>query len=286
MKEIIKKHRRFSLLAILAILNLFIWYQIYCEDRGGNLKVAFLDVGQGDATFIESPSGNQVLIDGGPNKKILSELGHVMPFYDRSIDLLIATHPDSDHINGLVDIFKNYDVGAVLVSGNECETAVCSEFEKAIKEKNIKEIIARKGMVINMGDNVFVQVLYPDRDVSKADSNDGSIVTKIIYGNESFLVTGDSPKKIEQYLASVYGEKLKSNILRLGHHGSKTSTSENFLGFVAPEKAIISVGVNNHYGHPNKETLDLLAKFEIPIERTDQNGDIIFKTNRETTEEK
>lgn len=285
MKEFVKKYRKLTVILIVLVLNLFVWYQVYSEDRGEYLKVAFLDVGQGDATFIESPDGNQILIDGGPNKKILQELGNILPFYDRNIDLIIATHPDQDHIGGLVDVVKNYEVGAILISGNECSTAVCEEFEKNIKEKGVKEIVAQKGMVINMGSGAFAQILYPDKDVSKVDSNESSIVTKIVYKDYSFLVTGDAPKNIEQHLVSIYGNDLKSNVLKIGHHGSKTSTSENFLGYVAPEKAIISVGAKNRYGHPTQEVLDMFSNLEIPIERTDQKGNIIFKTDGEIIEE-
>ncbi len=255
-----------------------VWYAVYAESRSG-LTVAFLDVGQGDAIFIQAENGNQVLLDGGPNKAVLSQLSKIMPFYDRSIDVVIATHPDGDHIGGLPDVLNRYNVDLVIEPGVESDTAVYKEFERLVEEKGVKKLLARRGMKIILNDNTYLLILFPDRDVSGFDSNDASIVAKLVYEKTSFLFMGDSPKKIEEYLVSLDKEKLNTDVLKVGHHGSRTSTSESFLGYTSPEYAIISAGKNNRYGHPHKETLDMLNKFQIRILRTDESGIIKIKSD-------
>jgi beta-lactamase superfamily II metal-dependent hydrolase len=275
------KNFKLYFLGTFLIINFFIWGAVFAENRAGQLTVAFLDIGQGDAIFIEAPNGNQILIDGGPNKKILSELSKLMPFYDRSIDMVIASHPDKDHIGGLPEVLSKFYVETVLEPGVSSNTAVYKEFENVIKNKNIKKVLARRGMKIwiDKNDGIYLDILFPNRDTTGWNTNDASIVARLVYKNSSFVFTGDSPQKIERYLAYTDGKKLKSDVLKLGHHGSKTSTSKIFLGSVFPQYAIISAGLKNRYGHPHKETLDLLKKFEIPFLETSKEGTIIFKTD-------
>jgi len=260
-------------LGLLFLVTLIVWYAIFAESRQG-LKVYFLDVGQGDAIFIQASNGNQILIDAGPNKQVLRKLSKVMPFYDRSIDIVIESHPDSDHIGGLPEVLKRYDVFLVMEPGVGSDNAVYAETEKIIKEKRIKKILARKGMRVNLGDGTRLDILFPDRDVFELGTNDASIVARLVYGENKFLFTGDSPQKIEDYLVSIFGKNLQSDVLKLGHHGSRTSTSEEFLGYVEPKYAIISAGKDNRYGHPHKEILDRLNQFGISILRTDEKGTI------------
>ena len=183
-----------------------------------------------------------------------------MPFYDRSLDIVIESHPDSDHINGLAEVLKRFNVGLVMESGVGNNNQAYKEIEKIIDDNGIQKILARRGMRINMGNGVYMDILFPDRDVFGLDTNTASIVAKLNYGSASFLFTGDSPKSIEKYLVSLDGKNLQSNVLKIGHHGSKTSTSEQFLGYVDPEYAVISAGKNNRYGHPHQEVLDLLNR--------------------------
>lgn len=258
------------------------WYAIFAETRNDTLTVAFLDVGQGDAIFIEAPNGNQMLIDGGRNDRVERELSSVMPFYDRSLDVVLGTHPDADHIGGLPNILHAYDVSLVIEPGVDSDTGVAEEFEKIVQEKNIKKILARRGMKIFLDDRVYLLVLFPDRDVFHMDTNDASIVAQLVYGDTSFLFTADSPEKIEKYLVSLDGKNLQSDVLKAGHHGSKTSTSESFLGFVSPEVSVISSGASNSYGHPHKEVLERLLRFGSTILRTDERGTIIMKSDGET----
>lgn len=275
-------HRlKISLLFFFAAANVFIWYAAFTEDRGGKLTVAFLDVGQGDAIFIEAPNGNQVLIDGGPpSGKVLSELGHMMPFYDHDIDVVIATHPDQDHIGGLPEVIKRYHVGVLFEPGIPSDNGDYVAMEKAGEKTGAKKILAREGMKIHLDKNTTLEVFYPDRDLpTKIETNRASIIVRLTYGNKSFLFTGDLPKAEEEYLIMKDGPSLRSNVLKFGHHGSHTSTSEIFLANVAPEYGVVSVGSNNRYGHPHQETLDLAEKYHMPVLRTDTQGRIVFTTN-------
>jgi len=277
----VKKNFILILIASLLIVNIFVWYAVIVEEREGNLAVAFLDVGQGDSILIEAPNGNQILIDGGSNKKVLRQLGDTMPFYDRSIDVVLATHPDKDHIGGLPDVLNRYNVGVIVASDVESDTSIYNEFEKIIEGKKIKKIFARAGQVIWLSDDVYIEILFPDRDTSGLESNTASIVTRLVYGSTEFLFTGDSPKSIEKYLTAQYGEKLRSDVLKLGHHGSRTSTSEIFLSAVSPQVAIVSAGTDNRYGHPHKEVTDILKEFEIPSLATYESGTIMIKSDGE-----
>ncbi len=277
----IKKNLKWHILVTLFLASVLIWYAVLAEERNGIMTVVFLDVGQGDAIFIDAPNGNQMLIDGGSNRQVLSELSKVMPFYDRSIDVVVATHPDTDHIGGLPGILTRYEVGMVIEPGVKSEAAVYKEFERIIEEKNIKKVFAQRGMRLSLSDGVYLLILFPDRDVSNSDSNDASVVAKLIYGDTSFLFTGDSPKKIEEYLAFVNSESLNVDVLKAGHHGSKTSSSELFIGYTSPEYAVISVGKDNRYGHPHKEVLDIFKNFKISVLRTDFLGSVIMSSDGE-----
>jgi competence protein ComEC len=279
MREKIKKQFKYYFLGLLFLAAVFVWYAVFSEERKG-LEIDFLDVGQGDAIFIQAPNGNQVLLDAGPNKKVLSELSKVMPFYDHSIDLAVESHPDNDHIAGFIDAFKRYDIGAIMESGVEVDTPVYQELEKTIKDKNIQKILAKRGMRINLGDGIYIDILLPVINNPNFSPHDGMVVLKLNYDKNSFLLTGDMETKIENYLISI-DNNLKSDVLKIGHHGSKTSTSENLLGYVNPDYAIISVGKDNKYGHPNQEVLDRLNQFKITILRTDESGTIKIKSNGE-----
>jgi len=279
MRDKIKKQFKYYFLGLLLVATIFVWYAVFAESREG-LEVDFLDVGQGDSIFIQAPNGNQVLLDSGPNKKVLSELSKVMPFYDRSIDLAVESHPDNDHIAGFIDVLKKYNINAVMESGVEMDTPVYKELENIIKESNIQKILAKRGMRINLGDNIYIDVLLPVVNNPNFSPHDGMVVLKLNYGKNSFLLTGDMENKMENYLMSI-DKNLKSNVLKVGHHGSKTSTSEALLGYVNPDYAIISVGKDNRYGHPHQEVLERLNQFQIPILRTDEKGMIKIKSNGE-----
>lgn len=274
-----KKFFRAIFLGIFLLITFLVWYGVWAEERDEILTVAFLDVGQGDAIFIEAPNGKQVLIDAGPNKKVLRELSKQMPFYDKSLDLIVITHPDSDHIGGFPEILNTYLVDKVLESGVAGDSELCEELDNQIKENNIEKILAQRGMQIDLGGGVRLEILFPDRDATNFETNLASVVIKLVYGENSFLLTGDSPQEIEGYLVFLDSANLDVDVLKLGHHGSKTSSAEVFLGFTSPEVAVISVGEDNRYGHPHQEVLTLLEEFEIKTLRTDKQGTILIRSD-------
>jgi competence protein ComEC len=277
-----KKYLPYFLIFSIFVIGFFVLYLVYKPHGGNYLKVVFLDVGQGDAIYIEAPNDKQVLIDGGPDAKLLSSLAKVMPFADRSIDMVIATHPDMDHIGGLPLLLDNYRVASVMENGVISTSEVFESLEQKIKRKKINKIIAHRGMHIILDDkkNIYLDILFPDRDVSGFESNEASIVAQLVYGENSFLFTGDANLYTENLIE--WNEKestLRSDVLKLGHHGSRTSSSILWLEKVSPEVAIISVDKNNKYGHPNPETLDRLNKLRIPFLSTADKGNIIFKSD-------
>jgi competence protein ComEC len=285
------KFSRDSLLLVVLLLlicsTIFIWQIIYSIQDSQDLKVTFLDVGQGDAIYIESPSGVQVLVDGGSSGPlVLRRLGSVMPFYDRSINMVVATHPDTDHIGGLIDVLKRYKVDRILRPGVWHDApAINSLLLEITKEQDpgAIETLARRGQVYDLGlgeaGRVELHILYPDRDVSNVETNTASIVARLTYGDSSVLLTGDSPKAIEKYLVSLDAEGLQSDILKLGHHGSKTSSAISFLGFVRPQWAVVSAGADNRYGHPHKEVLERLEQLGMSTKNTANIGSITFVSN-------
>lgn len=244
-------------------------------------KVYMLNVGQGDSFLIEASSGAQILIDGGRDATVLSELGKVMPWNDRSIDVIVATHPDADHIGGLVSVIKRYDIGLFLTSDVYSDTQTYKSLITAVLQKNIPAYYVRSGMNLNLDTtpNTDFTVLFPDRNTHTWETNAASVVGKLQIGERSMLFTGDSPISVENYLAKKIPSELDVDILKLGHHGSKTSTSPEYLRATTPGLALISAGVNNSYGHPHKEVLDLLKKFNIPFVSTQTVGTYTLETD-------
>lgn len=256
-------------------------YTMLAEFRGHpqtDLMVDFLDIGQGDAVLIESPSGTKVLVDGGPDGTVLKRLGETLGYFDRDIDLVVATHPDMDHIGGLIDVFDRYHVHDVLLTENESQTAASAAFRERVKASGAHVYYARAGQVYDLGlgqnGSTTLAVLFPDRDPTKLESNTSSIVAQVRYGKTAFMLTGDSPQPIEEYLVSVYGSRLLSDVLKAGHHGSHTSSSEVFVTTVHPTYAVISAGKNNKYGHPHQEVLDLFKRLGIMVRSTLGQGTV------------
>jgi competence protein ComEC len=281
--ERFRKYQPYILLTFLFILTLSIWLFIGIYKNHNNyLKVVFLDVGQGDSIYIEAPNGKQILIDGGPDAKLLSSLAKVMPFSDRSIDMIVATHPDMDHIGGFPLLIDTYEVSSIIENGGTSDSKIYSSLENKIIKNNIKKYIAKRGMHIILDDkrNIYFDIIFPDRDVTKLDSNDASIVGKLVYGKNSFMFTGDATTYTENLIGWNENDNiLKSDILKLGHHGSRTSSGLSWLKIVNPKIAIISAGKNNRYGHPHKELLDRLSFLHIPFLSTAEVGNIIFESD-------
>jgi len=279
-----KKYLPHLLIVSLFIIAINIIFFAYYRFQNNYLKVVFLDVGQGDAIYIEAPNSKQMLIDGGAGVEILPNLIKVMPLFDKSIDMIIVTNPDQDHIGGLVEVLKNYTIGSIVEPGTESNTLISQNLQKEILKNKIPKIIGKSGMhiVIDDKENIYFDILFPDRDVKDWERNDGSIVGKLVYKNKSFLLMGDATKYTENLI--MWNEnlkKLKSDVIKLGHHGSNTSSSLLWLETVNPDIAIISAGKNNRYGHPHKSVLDSLKFLNILYLATYEKGNIILKTDGE-----
>ena len=272
-----KANARYIAVLILIVVTGFIWTVTLEEESRGELTVSFLDVGQGDAVFIESPAGVQLLIDGGVSgPRVLRELGKVMPFYDRSIDVVLATHPDKDHIGGLPAVFDSFEIGMFMEPGIQVETAIYGTLQQKVLEEGSELVFVKRGMEVPLGEGVTLTILFPDRDVSHEDPNDGSVIAQLVYGETEFLFTGDAPSSVENYLVGIDGERLESDVLKVGHHGSKTSSSALFVGQVNPVAAVVSAGYDNRYGHPHEEVVGVYEQFEIPVFGTYDEGIITF----------
>ncbi|OGI67896.1 hypothetical protein A3A05_01630 [Candidatus Nomurabacteria bacterium RIFCSPLOWO2_01_FULL_41_12] len=277
-----KKVKKYGLFISVFLLLLAVIFILYLDWQSSHRKLTFamLNIGQGDALFIESPTGTQILVDAGPPKKILSALARVMSPFDRHIDGVIITNPDQDHIGGFSDVLSLYKVGKVFEPGTISDSKTFQNLQDEIKNKKIPKFLARRGMRLHLGGGAALDILFPDRDVSLWDTNDGSIVAKLSYGETSMMLTGDASIKTEKIiLAANSDNQLQSTILKVGHHGSRTSTSNSFVKMIAPAYALISDGQKNKYGHPHKETLDTLVQFGVKVMRTDLLGTIIMKSD-------
>ena len=283
-KTPIQKYGLFFLTLLLLVITVFLFYlDLKSWSRG--FTFAMLDIGQGDALFIESPTGTQILVDGGPPRKISGQLAQVMSPFDRHLDASIITNPDQDHMGGFLDVLKVYKVDKVFESGTRNDSKIYQNLKEEIKNKNIQNIQAEKGMRLHLGGGVVLDVLFPDRDVSAWSPNDGSIVMKLSYGKISIMLTGDSTARTEQIVLDEFSERaLKSTVLKVPHHGSRTSSSAPFVQAISPDYALISNGENNKYGHPHQETLDTLTQLGAEIFRTDLLGTIILKSDGENIE--
>lgn len=263
------------ILGTLICFNVLVWVAVYDLSQPRFLEVIFFDVGQGDAIWIISPQRHQILIDGGPGSVILEKIKKEMPFYDRTIDLVILTHPESDHILGLIEVLRSYKIKNILWTGVEKETELFGKWQEAIGEEGAAEIIiAQAGQKIRITAGVF-EILNPTENLQgqkPKDTNNTSIVLQLIFGENEILLTGDIYQEKEIELVEKFD--LASDILKISHHGSKTSSSEEFLKEVSPDIAVISCGKDNRYGHPHPEVLERLEN--IKILRTDLDGDIKF----------
>ena len=253
--------------------------------RDGKFRIYFLNVGQGDAILLLSSSGHQVLIDGGPDRSILTQLSSVMPFYDRSLDAVILTHPDADHLAGLVQVLDRYDVGVVIETGMACETALCASWREAVKNENAENVVAYAGYTIDLGDGALLTIISPPSNLEGVlvnKKNNGAIVARLDYKNQNVLLTADIERETEHaLLTSNYSGFLDTDILKVGHHGSKNSSLDEFLDAITPKLAVIEVGAKNRYGHPTQEALTRLANHHATVYRTDINGRVTFELDGE-----
>ncbi len=274
------------------------------------LQVYFLDVGQGDSIYIRTPGEQDILIDGGPDKSVLNQLGEVMPFWDREIDVMILTHPHSDHVTGLVEVLRRYSVKQIYYTGALHTAPDYLAWLEEIKKQNLDLKIVEHPFEIDFGNEVKLQFLFPQKSLlnqKMEELNNSSIVNKLVYKNVSFLFMGDVEEPVEEELLksspaavviSTEVEKsttaigmttateqddqflsLKADVLKVGHHGSSSSSSEEFLEAVSPQIAVIQVGKDNEFGHPHLKILKRLERLGVKIWRNDEDGRILLASD-------
>jgi competence protein ComEC len=267
---------------MLLIAAVLIWLAVL-QLPDGRLHVAFLDIGQGDAILITTPRGQQVLVDGGPSPTaLMSALGKEMPFWDRSIDLLVMTHSDADHITGLTEVLDRYQVEGWLDNGCADDDATYQRCQDLLEEAEIPRHLVRAGDRVELEQGLVLEVLHPPRTLmtgTDATSNNNSLVLRLVWQQASFLFAGDVEAEGEQVL--VWSEQpLAARVLKVAHHGSSSSSTAEFLSAVRPNYAIISVGADNHFGHPDQAVLNRLAQLgDNTILRTDERGTVEFVTD-------
>ncbi len=264
------------LAGVLAIFGVLFFWQ---EQKQTTFEVVFLDIGQGDAILIQDGE-TQVLIDGGRDGlELLSRLGRYVPFWDRNLEVVIATHPDSDHIGGLPSVLRNYQVDTVMTNGQVGDTETSKLFEELASQKAKTRLTVAEGTEILFPAGATLRFLYPLTPIpadSPIETNEGSLVARLDFFDSSFLFTGDLARE-EEALQDIQ----PVDILKVAHHGSRFSTSDQFLDVLKPKEAVVSVGENS-YGHPHPDVLMNLKERGIRTYRTDEEGDIFYRCDKET----
>lgn len=262
----------FKVVLTIAVVALsgFVWFQRHPNTEES--FVAFLDVGQGDATYIRTTSGADVFIDGGPDRTILERASKMMQPFDHTIETLILTHPDADHLTGLVELVKRYAVKQIITTALPATKPLHLELLQLIEQKHIQHVMVSAGDKLQLDPAMYCLVLYPSLTIpiSLLETNDTSLVLNCHLGENgmTILFTGDISSKVESQLPLS-----DIDILKVPHHGSKTSSSQIFLDVITPELCVIELGKDNQYGHPHQEVIDRLQQY-CQIRRTDQEGTI------------
>ncbi|MEX0621381.1 MAG: MBL fold metallo-hydrolase [Candidatus Woykebacteria bacterium] len=253
----------------LAVLNILVW-SFYFSLPDGKLHLKVYDIGQGDAIFVETAGGYKVLIDGGPDNKVLDHLGKDVPFYSRKIDLLVLTHPQSDHVTGLVEVIKRYQINHLWINGMAVESRVSKEWDKIINEKGLNTRVVRQGDRMVFPDKTEFKVLWPLQGVVNSDPNAHSIVLHLVFGQFDAYLTGDADAQVQPYTVNPG----HIEFFKVPHHGGKGALREDYVAALSPQVSVISVGSKNPYGHPRGEVLDILAKTGSKVYRTDKWGTV------------
>lgn len=245
------------------------------------LEVSILDIGQGDAILIETPYRQNILIDGGPDNSVIYGLSKNLPFFERTIDLMILTHPDADHVTGLVEVLRRYEVKKVLYTGVTHNSSNYRTFLAEIEKEGADIGIITGVDEIELGENIGLNIVYPDFSANNKeydDVNDTSIVIRFSYGDIDFMLTGDASIAVEKELLAS-GLNMEAEVLKAGHHGSKTSSSVDFIQAVSPRYGVISAGKDNKFHHPNLRVIKNFEKEGVDILKTMGGGDIVFQSD-------
>ncbi|EDT71194.1 TPA: MBL fold metallo-hydrolase [Clostridium perfringens] len=245
--------------------------------KDSELMISYMDVGQGDAAYIKV-NGNDILIDAGPRSNSKELLEQLKAKNIDDFELVIATHPHEDHIGGMVDVFKEYEVKAFYSPKITHTTKTYENLVKAVKDEGLKTKELKGGMVIDLGEGAKFEVFTPQKSEYE-ELNDYSPIMKLSFGDTSYLFTGDAEKLAEEEALAKYKTSLDSDVIKFGHHGSSSSSSNAFIEAVSPKYGIISCSKDNKYGHPHRETLDIIKKYNIKTFRTDTDGEIILTSD-------
>ncbi len=237
--------------------------------------VHFFDVGQGDAAMIVGPSGQQIVVDGGPNLSVLEHLERTMPFLDRSIDMLVLSHPHQDHLFSFPEILKRYEVRSILMTGMDFGLPKYREMLTLLQEKNIHVLLADPTKDVIWKDGLMLDVVWPRPGLlgQKGDANNTSVALRVLYGKDSVLFTGDMEEPQERAILSA-GIDVSADILKVAHHGSRTSSSTGFLMAVKATQAVVSVAAQNSYKLPNQDVLERLKQFGMAMHLTSLSGSL------------
>jgi len=264
-------------------LNLSSEASIPAENR---LEIHYLNVGQGDSIMIKTPQNQKILIDGGPDMIILDQIGKNMPFFDRTINVMILTHPHSDHINGLIEVLRRYKVEQIYYTGALHTSPAYLEWLEVVKQSNVPLEIIKAQKTLELGPELGIEFIYPVEDISNQkveELNNTSIINKLIYKDKKFLFMGDAEKEVEEELMELDLD-LSADVIKIGHHGSSSSSTEEFLKAVDPQYAIIQVGKDNSFGHPHLSVIRRLERLGINIFRNDLNGQVSIFSDGHTIE--
>lgn len=243
-----------------------------------SLKIVACDVGQGDAILIQKNT-TQILVDGGPNSKVLNCLGKYMPFWDRRIEMVINTHPEADHYTGLIDVLKNYKVDHFGTNGSTSSNQGYKVLESLVGGNSIPTTTLTTGTAIK-ADLIYLDILNPDKVNQYTKSNNNGVVILLKYNQFEAILTADTENEVSEKLSRL--EKIKDlNYIKVNHHGSRNGMTENLLKQVSPEVAVISNGTRNIYSHPHEEIIEMLQKYQVKILRTDEVGDVVVTTDGE-----
>jgi len=270
-----------TVLGILGLVAILSWFP-YFYRPDGKLHVTFFDVGQGDAILIETPLNQQILVDAGPDGTIIEHLSRSMPFYDRILDLIVLTHPHADHLTGLIDVFRRFEVDTVALTGVDYESEVYETFKETLKKQQIKIINIGFGDVIDFGGGLVGEVWWPRSIGGKppfANINNASIVLKLDYKDFEVVLTGDAENDVLEEILDLIEIEEEIEVLKVPHHGAKTALNEEFIEIIEPKLAVISVGERNRYGHPAEEVIDFFESIGTKILRTDKDGTIEVMSN-------
>jgi len=280
----------FTIVAILVAIPAF-WLTF---SAATNLEVAFLDIGQGDSILIKTPFGQNILIDGGPDDTVIKRLSENLAWWDKTIDLMILTHPHDDHVTGLIDVINRYKVERILYTGVVHDSPNYLFWLEKVRDRKISLTIIDRPQTIQLGENCQLEFIYPRQSLlGKAvnNLNNSSIVAELVYGQTKFLLAGDIELEVEQVLTQLNpplnplprgdflggeykGVDLTAQVLKANHHGSDTSNIQEFLEAVKPEVVVIQVGADNDFGHPSRRVIKRLERIGAKILRNDVDGTV------------